>query len=67
MGGFAEGFWWGEDVDFWGRIVFSYPIAFTQRFGAIYHTEIAHKACTRLQPVPRTPSSPQHGVRSNAG
>lgn len=55
MGGFVEGFWWGEDVDLWGRIAFSYPIAFTQRVGAIYHTEIARRACTRVQPVPENP------------
>ncbi len=54
MGGFIEGFWWGgEDVDLWGgRIAFCYPIAFTHRIGAVYHTEIACRACTRVQPVP---------------
>ena len=55
MGGFIEGFWWGEDVDLWGRIAFCYPIAFTHRVGAVYHTEIACRACTRAQPVPENP------------
>lgn len=57
MGGFIEGFWWGgEDVDLWGgRIAFCYPIAFTHRIGAVYHTEIACRACTRVQPVPENP------------
>lgn len=55
VGGFAEGYWWGEDVDLWGRIAFRYPIAFTWGVGAAYHTEIARRACTRVQPVPENP------------
>jgi len=55
VGGFTEGYWWGEDVDLWGRIAFRYPIAFTWQIGAAYHTEIALRACTRVQPVPENP------------
>ncbi|GLI47005.1 hypothetical protein MBOURGENBZM_17970 [Methanoculleus bourgensis] len=55
MDGFSEEHWWGEDVDLWGRIAFRYPIAFTRRVGAVYHTDVAHRACTRVQPVPENP------------
>ncbi len=63
-GGFAEGHWWGEDVDLWGRIAFRYPIAFTWRVGAVYHTDVAHRACTRVQPVPENPfvASARHAI-----
>jgi cellulose synthase/poly-beta-1,6-N-acetylglucosamine synthase-like glycosyltransferase len=55
MDGFSEEHWWGEDVDLWGRIAFRYPIAFTWRVGAVYHTDVASRACTRVQPVPENP------------
>jgi len=63
-GGFAEGHWWGEDVDLWGRIAFRYPIAFTWRVGAVYHTDVASRACTRIQPVPENPfvASARHAI-----
>lgn len=54
-GGFDEGYWWGEDVDLWGRIAFRYPIAFTRQVGAVYHTDIASRVCTRVEPVPENP------------
>ena len=64
MGGFAEGHWWGEDVDLWGRIAFRYPIAFTWRIGAVYHTDVVCRACTRVQPVPENPfvASARHAI-----
>lgn len=64
VGGFAEGHWWGEDVDLWGRIAFHYPIAFTRAVGAVYHTDVARRACTRVQPVPENPfvASARHAL-----
>ena len=39
MGGFPEGYWWGEDADLFGKIALKYPVAFSWELGAIYHTD----------------------------
>ena len=44
-GGFLIGEHFGEDVDMWGRIALKYPIAFSQKIGAIYHQESLGRAC----------------------
>jgi glycosyltransferase involved in cell wall biosynthesis len=55
MGGFAEGHWWGEDADLWGRIAFHHSIAFTWAVGAVYHTDVVGRVCTRVRSVAENP------------
>jgi len=50
MGGFPEGYWYGEDADLFGKIALKYPVAFSWEFGAIYHTEALNRACDREYP-----------------
>jgi glycosyltransferase involved in cell wall biosynthesis len=45
VGLFAEGVVRGCDLDFWGRVAFSYPLAFTRDVGAIYHRDAEGRAC----------------------
>jgi len=45
MGGFPEGYWYGEDVDLFGKIALKYPVAFSWEFGAIYHVDASNRAC----------------------
>ena len=47
MGGFVEDAWWGEDADLWGKIALTYPIAFSWKWGAIYHWDSEGRACGR--------------------
>lgn len=44
-GGFPEGYWWGEDVDLFGKIALKYPVAFSWRLGAIYHWDAKNRTC----------------------
>jgi hypothetical protein len=37
MRGFPEGYWFGEDMDLFGKIALKYPVAFSYEFSAIYH------------------------------
>ncbi|KKG11618.1 hypothetical protein EO98_04595 [Methanosarcina sp. 2.H.T.1A.6] len=55
LGGFRVGFWWGEDVDLWGRIALKYPIAYNREIGAIYHQDIANSAGKRKEPAESHP------------
>jgi glycosyltransferase involved in cell wall biosynthesis len=48
VGGFPEGYWWGEDADLWGKIALKYPIAFTWEVGAVYHWDRTNRLCTRV-------------------
>ena len=48
VGGFPEGYWWGEDADVWGKIALKYPIAFTWEVGAMYHWDRTNRLCTRV-------------------
>ncbi len=45
VGMFSKGKRMGEDLDLWGRIALSYPVAFTTKTGAIYHEEAQDRAC----------------------
>jgi len=51
MGGFPEEYWWGEDVDLFGKIALKYPVAFSWEPGAIYHLEDTGRVSTRTLPL----------------
>ncbi|MDQ1275006.1 MAG: hypothetical protein QG610_579 [Euryarchaeota archaeon] len=51
LGGFQTGFWWGEDVDMWGRIALKYPIAYSSQVCAIYYQNVVNSASHRKKPV----------------
>jgi glycosyltransferase involved in cell wall biosynthesis len=48
VGGFPEGYWWGEDVDLFGKIALKYPVAFSWELGGIYHWDALNRACDRI-------------------
>jgi len=45
MGGFAEDLIYGEDQHLWGRIALQYPVAYSWKGLAIYHTEAEGRIC----------------------
>lgn len=51
MGGFPEGYWYGEDADLYGKIALNYPVAFSWEFGALYHWDTLNRACDRRIPL----------------
>lgn len=51
MGGFPEDYWWGEDIDLFGKIAIKYPVAFSWEFGAIYHWDSSNRACNKGRPL----------------
>jgi glycosyltransferase involved in cell wall biosynthesis len=51
MGGFPEGYWFGEDIDLFGKIALKYQVAFSWEFGAIYHWDASNRACDRKRPL----------------
>jgi len=51
MGGFAEGYWLGEDSDLFGKIALKYQVAFSWEFGAIYHMDASNRASDRTIPL----------------
>ena len=51
LGGFQTGFWWGEDVDMWGRISLKYPIAYSSQACAIYYQNVVNGAAYRKKAV----------------
>jgi glycosyltransferase involved in cell wall biosynthesis len=51
IGGFQSGFWWGEDIDMWGRIALKYPIAYSSQVCAIYYHNVVNSASKRMKPV----------------
>jgi len=50
-GGFATGFWWGEDVDMWSRIALKYPFAYSSRVCVIYYQNVVNGAAYKNKPV----------------
>ena len=50
MGGFPEGYWFGEDADLFGKIALKYKVAFSREFGGIYHYDASNRACDRKIP-----------------
>jgi glycosyltransferase involved in cell wall biosynthesis len=51
MGGFPLGYWWGGDVDLFGRIALRYPVVFSWELGAIYHWDDLNRASARTPPL----------------
>ena len=51
IGGFQAGFWWGEDVDMWGRIALKYPIAYSSQACSVYYQNVTNSAVERRCPV----------------
>jgi glycosyltransferase involved in cell wall biosynthesis len=51
MGGFPEGYWYGEDVDLFGKIALKYPVAFSWELGALYHHDSSNRACDKKIPL----------------
>lgn len=51
IGGFQTGFWWGEDIDMWGRIALKYPFAYSSQACAIYYQNVVNSAAYRRKPV----------------
>jgi len=51
MGGFPEGYWFGEDGDLWGKIALKYPVAFSWEFGALYHWDASNRLCDGRVPL----------------
>ncbi len=51
LGGFQTGFWWGEDIDMWGRISLKYPIAYSSQTCAIYYQNVVNGAAYRKKTV----------------
>lgn len=55
LGGFQTGFWWGEDIDMWGRIALKYPVAYSSQVCAIYYQNVVNSASHRKRPVETHP------------
>ncbi|MGB9941464.1 glycosyltransferase family 2 protein [Methanosarcina sp.] len=51
VGKFQTGFWWGEDIDMWGRIALKYPFAYSSRVCAVYYQNVVNSAAYRKKPV----------------
>ena len=47
MGGFPEGYSYGEDLDLFGKIALKYPVAFSWELGAIYHSDAINRLSNR--------------------
>ncbi|WP_410510330.1 glycosyltransferase family A protein [Methanosarcina hadiensis] len=51
IGGFKTGYWWGEDIDMWGRIGLKYPFAYSSKVCAIYYQNVVNGAAYKKKPV----------------
>jgi len=51
MGGFPEGYWWGEDADLFGKIALKYPVAFSWEHGALYYRDDTNRASNKMRPL----------------
>jgi len=51
MGGFPEGYWFGEDTDLFGKIALKYPVAFSWEFGEIYHVDALNRSTEKKMPL----------------
>jgi len=51
VGGFPEGYWYGEDIDLFGKIALKYPIAFSWELGGIYHEDALIRARHKNLPL----------------
>jgi glycosyltransferase involved in cell wall biosynthesis len=43
VGGFNEGYSWGEDMDLYGKIALKYPVAFSWEPGGIWHWDASNR------------------------
>jgi len=50
MGGFPEGYWYGEDADLFGKIALKYKVAFSWELGVIYHWDALNRASDKEFP-----------------
>ncbi len=50
-GGFPAMYWYGEDVDLFGKIALKYRVAFSWEPGATYHWDATNRACNRKLPL----------------
>jgi glycosyltransferase involved in cell wall biosynthesis len=57
MGGFPEDLMYGEDQFLWGNISLRYPIAYTWKGLAIYHTEALGRICDETHAIQEHPFS----------
>jgi glycosyltransferase involved in cell wall biosynthesis len=57
MGGFPEDVEYGEDQYLWGKIALSFPIAYSWKGLAIYHTEAMDRICDKPHRVKEHPFS----------
>jgi glycosyltransferase involved in cell wall biosynthesis len=48
VGLFPVGIKRGGDLDMWGRIALKYPISFSNKVSAIYHTDATNRICTTI-------------------
>jgi len=55
MGGFPEGFEYGEDQYLWGKIALSCPVAYSWKGLTIYHTEALDRICDKPHTVTEQP------------
>lgn len=56
-GGFDENLCYGEDQYLWGRIALEYPISFSWKGPAIYHTEAIGRSCNNPHEMNEDPLS----------
>ena len=45
---FREGVELGEDLDLWGRVALSFPVAFSHSGSALYHKDAGNRTCLRI-------------------
>ena len=57
MGGFPDNLVYGEDQYLWGKISLSYPMAYSWKGLAIYHTEAMDRICNKEHAVKEHPFS----------
>jgi hypothetical protein len=50
-GGFPVGYWFGEDVDLFGKIALRYPAAFSWDGEGVYHRDALGRCCDRPCPL----------------
>ena len=50
-GGFPVGYWFGADIDLFGRIALNYPVAFSWEGLGIYHRDALGRCCERARPL----------------
>lgn len=50
-GGFPVGFWFGADIDLFGRIALKHPVAFSWDGKGLYRRDAAGRCCDRPRPL----------------